>query len=400
MPPVSLGMFNLSNVSLAAQLNIYFTGKPITFEFDFCQEHQPFLLTVSLFGGGGYFGLTLTPDGIQRMAAEFEFGGSFSLNLGVASGGVHLMAGLEYAHANGNTELTGYLRCGGALEVLRELLARQIEQAEIVCGGRMAELGGLAQELSSRFRIARAGAAFEIKHGEREHGIAVAVAGLELVPFGGFGVVARAAVVPGRGWEQKRWMPSRASESWTSSRSCAALRGRLGDGYLPLWQEVAAAARAGTGAIATAGGQLKSTRTGFPDPARVMADTDQFARRFGEHPVIIVVCADLAQTHPTDTELGRLSIVGGASVYPMAQNLCLALRGQGVATTFTTLLVAREREVKELPGIPEHMSTACHIVAGYPARPFPRRLHRPEPGQLAFADRYGNELSAASLSRP
>ncbi len=118
LPPVSVGMFNLSNVSLAAKLNIYFTGKPITFEFDFCQEHQPFLLTVSLFGGGGYFGLTLTPSGVQRMAAEFEFGGNFSLNIGVASGGVYVMAGFNYTHENGNTELTGYLRCGGALEVL------------------------------------------------------------------------------------------------------------------------------------------------------------------------------------------------------------------------------------------------------------------------------------------
>ena len=45
-----------------------------------------------------------------------------------------------------------------------------------------------------------------------------------------------------------------------------------------------------------------------------------------------------------------------------------------------------------LLGIPEHISTACHIVAGYPARPFPRRLHRPEVSQLAFADRYGDEL--------
>jgi len=79
-----------------------------------------------------------------------------------------------------------------------------------------------------------------------------------------------------------------------------------------------------------------------------MADGDQFARRFGEYPVIIVVCADLAQVDPTDTELGRLSIVGGASIYPMAQNLCLALRAQGVATTFTTLLVARETDVKQL----------------------------------------------------
>jgi len=171
-----------------------------------------------------------------------------------------------------------------------------------------------------------------------------------------------------------------------------ALRGQLGEWYLPLWEEVAAAARAGAEAISAAGGRRKSTRTGFRDQARTMADTDQFARRFGEHPVIIVVCADLAQTHPTDTDLGRLSIVGGASVYPMAQNLCLALRDQGVATTFTTLLVAREPAVKQLLGIPDHLSTACHIVAGYPARPFPRRLHRPEVGQLAFADRYGSQF--------
>jgi nitroreductase len=82
-------------------------------------------------------------------------------------------------------------------------------------------------------------------------------------------------------------------------------------------------------------------------------------------------------------------------VYPMAQNLCLALRDQGVATTFTTLLVAREADVKRLLGIPAHMATACHIVAGYPARPFPRRLHRPDVGELAFADRYGTRFTAA-----
>jgi nitroreductase len=172
----------------------------------------------------------------------------------------------------------------------------------------------------------------------------------------------------------------------------ARLRARLGEWYLPLWEEVAAAARAGAKPIATADGRLKSTRTGFSDPVRTMADTDQFARRFGEHPVIIVVCADLAETHPTDTGLGRLSIVGGASVYPMAQNLCLALRAQGVATTFTTLLVARAPDVKELLGIPENISTACHIVAGYPARSFPRHLHRPDVSQIAFTDRYGESF--------
>ena len=171
-----------------------------------------------------------------------------------------------------------------------------------------------------------------------------------------------------------------------------ALKRRLGEWYLPLWREVSGAARAGAAAIAAADGVPRAVNTGFSNTERTMSDGDHFAERFGQHPVIIVVCADLAQVHPTDTSLGRLSIVGGGSVYPMAQNLCLALRAQGVGTALTTLLVAREPEVKELLGIPENFSTACHITAGYPARPFPRRLHRPDPSALAFADRFGRPL--------
>ena len=75
----------------------------------------------------------------------------------------------------------------------------------------------------------------------------------------------------------------------------------------------------------------------------------------------------------------------------MVQNLCLALRAQGVGTA---LLVEREPEVKELLGIPGHFSTACHVTADYPARPFPRKLHRPEVSSLAFTDTFGSPLAA------
>lgn len=170
------------------------------------------------------------------------------------------------------------------------------------------------------------------------------------------------------------------------------LRRQLGEWYLPLWREVAGAARNGATAIAGADGVPRAVRTGFSDTERTMSDGDHFAEHFGQHPVIIVVCADLAQVHPTDTSLGRLSVVGGASIYPMAQNLCLALRAQGVGTALTTLLVAREPDVKRLLDIPEHFSTACHITAGYPARPFPRKLHRPEVPSLAFSDKFGVSL--------
>ena len=173
-----------------------------------------------------------------------------------------------------------------------------------------------------------------------------------------------------------------------------ALRRRLGEWYLPLWREVSGAARAGASAIAGADGVPRAVQTGFSNTRRTMSDGDHFAERFGQHPVIIVVCADLAQVHPTDRSLGRLSVVGGASIYPMVQNLCLALRAQGVGTALTTLLVEREPEVKELLGIPEHFSTACQVTAGYPARPFPRKLTRPEVTSLAFTDTFGIPLAA------
>jgi nitroreductase len=168
-----------------------------------------------------------------------------------------------------------------------------------------------------------------------------------------------------------------------------ALRRQLGEWYRPLSRAVSRAAQAaapGTAAVPPAAG------TGISGTGPGRSDTDHFVENFGQHPVIIVACVDLALVHPTDTALGRLSIVGGASVYPLVQNLCLALRDQGVGTALTTLLVAREPEVKELLGIPDNYSTACHITAGYPAKPFPTTLKRPEVSDLAFTDQFGLPL--------
>jgi nitroreductase len=155
-------------------------------------------------------------------------------------------------------------------------------------------------------------------------------------------------------------------------------RRRLGELYLDEWEEPYGAVRAGR--------QTLGLRPGAHEAA------NRFAERFAEHPTVIVVCADLSLVRPTDAALDRLSVVGGASIYPMAHNLCLALRDQGVATTFTTHLVEREPEVKELLGIPEHLSTACHLVAGYPLKPFPTRLRRLPVEELAFVESFSRPL--------
>src|SRR5262249_44519039 len=141
----------------------------------------------------------------------------------------------------------------------------------------------------------------------------------------------------------------------------AGKRRRLMELYLPLWERYLAA---------TAGGV---TRAQFP---KLMAAADRFAHSLDTIPVLIVVCPPLTDLCPTHRGLGRLSIVGGASVYPAVQNLLLAARAEGLGTALTTLLCAVEPEVKTLLGIPDEFITAAMIPLGWPAAPFPRRVAR------------------------
>lgn len=170
-------------------------------------------------------------------------------------------------------------------------------------------------------------------------------------------------------------------------------RRQMAEWYNVPWAQYYEMTTSGGGAaIETDSGDEKATHAVMSQKS-VEAAND-FAINLAKHPAIIVACANLAETHPTDTDLGRLSIVGGASVYPMVQNLCLALRNEGVATTLTTLLVMYETQVKELLGIPEELATACHIVAGYPSQPFPTKLTRLPVEEIAFLDSFDNPLTA------
>ncbi len=161
----------------------------------------------------------------------------------------------------------------------------------------------------------------------------------------------------------------------------AAKRRRLAELYLPPWESYFARVTRG------------SVRVGALP--QIIANADHFARHLAEVPVLIVACARLADVHPTDAALGRLSIVGGASVYPAVQNLLLAARAEGLGTALTTLLCAVEPQVKELLAIPDDISTAATIALGWPAKPFPARLNRRPLGEIAFLDRYGDSLPGA-----
>ncbi|QIP88090.1 hypothetical protein GLX30_33305 [Streptomyces sp. Tu 2975] len=118
LPAIGLGVFTLSNISLSAELAIPFDARPVSFRFSVSERQHPFNVTVSLFGGGGYFSMLVDAEGVKQIEGALEFGGNAALNLGVASGGVSIMAGIRFALEGDNVFLGGYLRCNGFLSVL------------------------------------------------------------------------------------------------------------------------------------------------------------------------------------------------------------------------------------------------------------------------------------------
>jgi nitroreductase len=121
-------------------------------------------------------------------------------------------------------------------------------------------------------------------------------------------------------------------------------------------------------------------------------DRAHHAAHFADSPVLVVVCAVLADLALTDAQLDRPSVVGGASIYPSVQNLLLAARSEGLGAVLTTRLCRVEPQVKELLGIPAELITCATVPIGYPARALPKKLTRAPVEDFVFADRYGEAL--------
>ncbi|MEM7101840.1 MAG: hypothetical protein AAF502_01840 [Bacteroidota bacterium] len=123
IPDVQTGVFTLRSMKLGALLQLpLLGGEPLSLRFNFCERNNPFVATVSFIGGGGFFALTFTLAGLQKIEAAIEFGASLSINLGVASGGVYIMGGVYFSMETNNGDSTiffqGYIKMGGHLSVL------------------------------------------------------------------------------------------------------------------------------------------------------------------------------------------------------------------------------------------------------------------------------------------
>lgn len=126
LPSVAVGVFNLSNISLGADVQVPFLGKSVTVGFNFCTRERPFTLAVLFIGGGGWFLIRLSPDGLDVLELGLEAGAVLAVDFGVASGSISAMIGIYMRLEGDEGSLTGYFRLRGEVDVLG-LISASIE---------------------------------------------------------------------------------------------------------------------------------------------------------------------------------------------------------------------------------------------------------------------------------
>lgn len=78
IPTIGMGIFVLQDVSLSAGFHLPFLGGAAALRFAFCERDHPFLLTISLFGGGGFLALDLDTEKVTNVEASLEFGAAIA----------------------------------------------------------------------------------------------------------------------------------------------------------------------------------------------------------------------------------------------------------------------------------------------------------------------------------
>jgi nitroreductase len=155
-------------------------------------------------------------------------------------------------------------------------------------------------------------------------------------------------------------------------------RRKLRDLYLPGWYDYLAQRMAGLtpwAPVTDRDAERRSHAGAAAIAAEAAAGPGGFAEHLDEAPVLLVLLVDLQGLAAVDRDLDRYGFAGGASIYPFAWNLLLAARAEGLGGVITTMVIAREAEVKALLGAADHQAVAAVIALGRPVHQ-PTKLTR------------------------
>ena len=94
-------------------------------------------------------------------------------------------------------------------------------------------------------------------------------------------------------------------------------------------------------------------------------------------PVVLMVLVDLSVVASFDSQLDRVGVISGASVYPFVWNILLSARNEGLGGTLTTFAGGREDDLKALLNIPSEFAFAAMIPLGKPVKQLTRLSRKP-----------------------
>ncbi len=132
VPTIAVGAFSLQNLSLSVAVSLPFNGDPMRLEFAISRRFEPFLLSVGIFGGGGFFLMRLGPDGVEKLEGALEFGVVAEISIGIASGGGFIMAGIYFSIEANRSKLCGFVHAHGHLDIIG-LISMEIDAFVQVC---------------------------------------------------------------------------------------------------------------------------------------------------------------------------------------------------------------------------------------------------------------------------
>jgi nitroreductase len=164
----------------------------------------------------------------------------------------------------------------------------------------------------------------------------------------------------------------------------------LRDLYLPGWYEYLPQVEAGLTPFAAVTDRVAEAQAIARAPeieARFADAPPGFAERFHESPVLLVLLANLRNLATVDRDLGRYTLVGGASIYPFAWNILLAAHEEGLGGVLTTMPILREPGLKALLDVPDHVAVAGVLALGYPVKRATKLTRKPVES-FATVDRF------------
>jgi nitroreductase len=122
--------------------------------------------------------------------------------------------------------------------------------------------------------------------------------------------------------------------------------------------------------------------TSDPQTQRVYASAFSLTDTLGQVPVHVIPCLD----NRIDNSNMLLAASAWASIIPAGWSFLLALRSRGLGSVWTTMHLAKEREVAELLGIPATATQAALFPVAYTIGTDFRPASRPPAETVTFWD--------------